>query len=117
MSNLTEDEIERMIVERVRDERERCALLCEMLASIHEASAARIRKEKTFTTRAIWPPFKLMTFVAPGAERDARVLERAAHGHRVVANCIRRGYDPREIKPCSTCDGSCDGSAACTRRR
>jgi hypothetical protein len=93
------EDYDRGVAEARRDETERCARLCEALAIVHETSAARTRRERTFTSRAIWPPGKLVTFVMPGAERDARALEAAADGHRTVARCIRLGYDARKLEP------------------
>lgn len=78
-----------------RDETERCALLCEMRGAISRQSAARIRKEGTYTIRAIWPPFKKLERVAPKWERNASLLDDVAQAFDVVAKCIRLGYDPR----------------------
>lgn len=83
-----------------RDEIERCSMLNDMLAGIHEASAARIRKAGEFTTRSIWPPFKKVTFVMPRAEKDAQIIEAAARSLRASAACMRAGYDPRTVDIC-----------------
>lgn len=87
------------IEEAVRDETERCALLCEMRADISRASAAKIRKDGSYTTRAIWPPFKLMTYVMPKWERNALLFEDVARAFDVVAGGIRAGWDPRKVAP------------------
>ena len=98
MADLSEDELYAMERAHRADETERCALLCEMRADISIVSADRVRKEGTFTARAIWPPFKKTTHVAPKWEYNAHLLEEVAKAFRVVANCIRKGYDPRELK-------------------
>lgn len=97
MSDLTENELIELVVDC---ERERCALLCEQLAAIHQKSADRIRKEGTYTGRSIWPPFKRVTHVAPAAERGAKQIEGSVRSLRVIAGCIRLRYDPHEmLKP------------------
>lgn len=97
MADLSEDELFAMERAHRADETERCALLNEQLATIHEASAARLRAEGSYTTRFLW--FKPVRYVRLQWERDARVLDRAAHGLRLVAHCIRMGYDPRKLQP------------------
>lgn len=83
----------------VEAERERCAKLCEMLASIHEASACRWRTKGSYSTRALWPLFKKIVRVLPSHEKTARALEASANGPRVIARCIRAGYDPDKVEP------------------
>jgi hypothetical protein len=82
------------IAEDVKRERERCAKLNEMLAEMHERSAARIRKKGEFVTYAFWPPFKKSVVTHPRWEKDARYVEACAHSLRAVANAIRKGADP-----------------------
>lgn len=77
------------------DERERCALLNEALAKIHEDNAQRIRKDGSYTVRALWPFWSKVVVVKPGWEREARVLEAAGRSLRVVARGCREGWDPR----------------------
>lgn len=126
---MTEDEVIQVTAYHkaaaIEHERERCALLCEMRADISIASADRVRREGTFTVRAIWPPFKKVEHVAAKWEYNARVLEDVAKAFRVVADCIRKGYDPRKLEPdpneqvkrCATCDGSCGSPLSCDRPR
>lgn len=97
MANLTEDEIAKMLDGARRDETERCALLNERLADIHEASATRTRKEGSYEVRALWPFGAKIVCVKPGWERNARIYEAAAHSLRTVARCVRAGHDPRKI--------------------
>lgn len=99
MSDLSEDELHKMIDDAVRDNTERCALLCEMRADISRASAAKIRKDGSYTTRAIWPPFKRMTYVMPKWERQALLFDDVARAFNVVAGGIRAGWDPRKVAP------------------
>jgi hypothetical protein len=106
MANLTEDEIGKMVDDAVREvtekmaeavakERERCALLAEALAFVWERSARKMRERGTYTTRALWPPLKKMTFVAPAFERAAKDIESAAKGLRdAVVVGIRAGWKP-----------------------
>src|ERR1035437_967467 len=80
------------------DERERCAKLNEMIAEIHEASARRMRE--LGSSRPLFWPFGARR-IRPAWERSAQHQDGAARSLRVVANCIRIGYDPRkqEIDP------------------
>jgi hypothetical protein len=98
---MTNEEQSRAIDSAVRyakeEESERCALLAETLASIHEASAARARKEGSYVVRALWPFGARSVVVRPGAERTARIMEAAASSLRVVATACRAGWDPRTI--------------------
>lgn len=94
------DTIEDQKDEAVDAERERCALLAEQLAAIHQKTADRWRAEGTYTTRAIWPPFKKLTLVTPAAERGAKQIEACVRSLRVIAGCIRLRYDPLNmLKP------------------
>jgi hypothetical protein len=79
------------IAPEVQAERDRCARICDELATNWETSAARIRAEGTFTTRAIWPPFRKTTCVFPGWEKAARDIEAAAHGVRAIESYIKSG--------------------------
>lgn len=79
------------------DEAERCALLCEQLAAIHRAGAALLREDGSYTTRTIWPFGKLITCVKPGYEREAKIRDAAVQTLTVIAECIRKGYDPHEL--------------------
>lgn len=81
----------------IRRERERCALLCEMLAARHQSNANRLRVAGTYTTRAIWPPLKKLTRVVPKWEQGARDIEACVRSLRVVASCIRKGFDPCDV--------------------
>lgn len=99
MSDLSEDELHKMIDDAVRDETERCALLCEMRADIALVSATKIRTAGTFTARSIWPPFKKETFVAPKWEKAAQEMEAVAQAFNSVGHGCRAGWDPRKIKP------------------
>lgn len=81
----------------VDDERERCYLLCKMRGDISRASAAKLRKDGTFTTRSIWPPFKRVTCVFPKWEEAAHDLDLVAEAFYAVAKGIREGWDPRNI--------------------
>jgi hypothetical protein len=95
-----EDDIRRDEAKRVKaEETERCALLCEMRGDIARASASKLRTDGTFTSRSIWPPFKLGTFVMPKWERAARDMEQVGEAFDMVAHCIRKGYDPRDLQP------------------
>jgi hypothetical protein len=102
---MTNEEQSKAIDSAVRyaidEERERCALNAEQLADIHEASAAKMRKDGSFVVRALWPFGKKVVCVRPAWENNARIIEAAAHGVRVVAAGIRSGYDPR-VKPPET---------------
>ena len=77
MSIIDDDELDEMMRGAVLRERERCAKLCEMLATIQEHSATRIR--------------------AKGVEWSALSLEEVARSHRAVALCIRNGFDPDRV--------------------
>ncbi len=112
-----------------KDAAERCALLAEGLAAIHEASAARIRREGTFTYG--W--FGRKKRVAPAWERAAKDMEAAAHGLRTIARGCRAGWDPRKCepdpnekievnpaavwKPCSRCSVPMDCASWCSCER
>jgi hypothetical protein len=74
------------------DEAERCALLVTMRADISRESAAKLRREGTYTG---WFG---SSRVAPKWEKAAQDLELVAHAFDVVADCIRKGYDPRDLK-------------------
>jgi hypothetical protein len=81
------------------DERERCALLAEALATRFEASAVRSRKDGSYTTMSLWPPFRSVTCVKPNWEKHAQALEAGAHALRyAIARGCREGWDPRKIK-------------------
>lgn len=80
------------------DDTERCARLCQMRADISRASAAKVRRDGTFTVRMIWPPFKKREVVALKWEAAARDHDAVANAFEVVATCIRKGYDPRTPK-------------------
>lgn len=80
-----------------RDETERCALLCEQLAAIHKAGAAKVREDGSYFVRALWPPFKRLKVVRPGYEREAQVRDAAVYSLTTIAKCIRAGYDPRTL--------------------
>lgn len=123
--DLDEDEADRQRA-AIMDERERCALLNEALADIHQKSADKFRVLGRYTTRAIWPLFKKVTCVLPGHERAARDIENVVRSLRTVAECIRKGYDPRDkqradelekLRPCIGCDNSCGSPASCDRLR
>lgn len=75
----------------IERERERCAGICDALATQWEAGASRIRTEGSFNTRSIWPPFRKITVVAPRFEQVARDIEGAAGGVRSIAALIRNG--------------------------
>jgi hypothetical protein len=77
----------------VTAERERCAWLCEELAGRWERSAAKLREDGSYTTRAVWPPGKKVTCVKPKWHQAALDTEAAAHGLRTVARGIREGWD------------------------
>lgn len=79
------------------DESERCALLCEQLADIHRRGAIKTRKAGSYTARALWPFGQSVTCVKPGWERLAQCQDGAANSLRTVADCIRKGYDPRDL--------------------
>lgn len=80
------------------DERERCALLAEALATRFEASAARSRKDGSYTTMSIWPPFRNVVCVKPNWEKHAQALEAGAHALRyAIARGCREGWDPRKV--------------------
>lgn len=83
-----------IVEEAVTAERERCAKLCILRGDISRESAKRLREAGTYTTRAIWPPFKKMTFVAPKWEASAQNFEGVGAAFDMVAECIRKGYDP-----------------------
>lgn len=100
MAQLTEDEINVMIMEARLDERERCAVLAEALATHYEASAERLRREGSYTVRALWPFGKLVTCIRPQWEAGAIQREAAAHGLRnAIARGCREGWDARKVKP------------------
>jgi len=99
------------------DEVERCAQLVTMRANIARESAAKLRGQGVYTIRAIWPPFRKYMRVVPKWEKAAQDMEHVAHAFDVVADIIRKGYDPRTLKRCSTCDGSCGSPSSCTRPR
>jgi hypothetical protein len=82
-----------------KDEIDRCAQLCGMRADISRASAAKLRKDGSYTVRCLWPFMAKRTLVAPKWEDAAQDMESVAHAFDVVADCIRRGYDPRKLKP------------------
>lgn len=84
------------IDEAVAVERERCAWLCEELAVRWERSAAKLRKDGSYDTRAIWPPGKRITCIKPRWKQAALDTEAAAHGLRTVARGIREGWDDPE---------------------
>lgn len=97
MANLTEDELAEMIDMARADERERCALLAEALATIFERRAAQLRTEGSYTTRALWPLGKPVTCVRPSWEKAAKVREDAADALRnAIATGCRAGWDPRK---------------------
>jgi hypothetical protein len=79
----------------VTDERERCARLVEMRAEIARESARAIRKGGRFTVRTLWPFLTKREVVAPRYETAAREMDQVAIAFAVVAECIRKGYDPR----------------------
>lgn len=81
------------------DDTERCARLCQMRADISRASAAKIRRDGSYTVRCIWPLFQLRTLIAPRWERAAQDHDAVANAFEVVATCIRKGYDPRTPDP------------------
>lgn len=87
--------IEREIDAAIRDEAERGALLCEQLARIHELGTAKTRKDGSY--QGGW--LGRQTFVRPNWEKLAQCQEGSAHSLRVVADCIRKGYDPRKLPP------------------
>lgn len=91
--------VTKLLDDAVTDEVERCALLVTMRANIARASGKRIRDKGTFTTRAIWPPFKKVVCVMPKWEQAARDMEAVARAFDEVAECIREGYDPRDLEP------------------
>jgi hypothetical protein len=103
MANLTEDELEVMERKARDDETERCAQLCTMRGDISRASAAKVRREGSisFYVRSIWPPFakRLVTHTNPKWESAARDLDEVGRAFDVVADCIRKGYDPRKLDP------------------
>lgn len=84
----------------VQTERDRCALICETVAKNWERLAAETRAEGSYTTRAVWPPFKPVTFVMPKWERNASHLESAAAAMRLVKKHIESGaVPPAPTKP------------------
>lgn len=84
------------IDDAVKDERERCAWLCEELAGRWERSAAKLRVDGSYTTRALWPPFKEVKCIKPNWEKAADDVDAAVHGLRTVARGIREGWDSEE---------------------
>jgi hypothetical protein len=94
------DRVYDSIVEHaVADERERCALLCEQLAGFHEQRAIKTRKDGEYFVRALWPFGKLIRCVKPGWEMLAQCQDGAGRSLRLIADCIRKGYDPRKLEP------------------
>lgn len=79
------------------DEVERCALLAEALATVHELKADEFRKLGAYSTRSIWPPFRVHTFIKPGYQREIDLREQAAGSLRTIAKCMRLGYDHRDL--------------------
>lgn len=80
----------------VKDERERCVWLCEQLAERWERSAAKLRADGSYTTRAIYPLFKKVTCIKPNWRKAADDIDAAVHGLRTVARGIREGWDSKE---------------------
>src|ERR1039457_3375714 len=72
MASLTEDELYAMERAHRADETERCAQLCTMRANISRASAAKLRRDGSYTVRCLWPLFQKRTHVAPKWENAAR---------------------------------------------
>lgn len=126
MANLTEAELDEMIRQARADEIERCAQLCTMRGDISRKSAAKLRKDGSYTTWAVWPPFKTATFVAPKWEQAAKDCESVAHAFDMLARGIRAGWDPRDLErerdqhlqikfPCTRCTDpmDCGSWASC----
>ena len=92
-----EDTMDEAIAHAVADERERCVVLCDELAAIHDACARRMRELGSY--KPFWP-FAARR-IKPAWERSAQHQDGAARSLRVIANCARIGYDPRkqEIDP------------------
>lgn len=80
----------------VQAERDRCALICETVAQNWERMAAETRADGSFTTRALWPPTKLVTVVRPAWEKAACHFEAAANAMRRVKGHIESGIRPPE---------------------
>ena len=99
--SFADPEITRAAGAMATDEVERCALLAEALATVHERKAVELRTH-TYSTRSLWPPFKRYDIVMPGYEREAKLRDQAASSLRTVAECMRRGYDPRDLEPDET---------------
>lgn len=78
-----------MVTPEVQAERDRCANLVRDLAEIWAGTAAKVRKEGSFTTRSLWPPFKKVTVVRPGWERYAVQVDDAVAGLRVLEKVVR----------------------------
>lgn len=129
MATLTEEELAQHTARAVRDEIERCALLVEMRADISRKSAAKLRKDGSYKTWSLWPPFKSVTLVAPKWERNASLFDDVARAFDVVAHGIRAGWDPRDLYkpspderikpsfPCFNCPAPMDcGSWQCCER-
>jgi hypothetical protein len=82
-----------------RDEIERCAMLCTMRGDISRETAKRLRAEGSYTTRAIWPPFKKSTHVHPKWEKNAEWFDLVAKAFDTLARGVRLGWDPRKLEP------------------
>lgn len=66
-------------------ERDRCAQIAENLAAVYDRVAANIRKSGTYTTRSIWPPFRVRTIIFTKWEAQAKEAEHVASN---IRTCI-----------------------------
>lgn len=79
------------------DERERCSLLADALATRWERSARRLREDGSYWGQALWPPFRSVKLVRPKWEEAARGCEAGAHGLRTISRGCKAGWDPRKF--------------------
>ncbi len=130
-----------------RDEAERCRLLVKMRGDMARVAAKKLRADGSFSLRALWPPFKKYTRVAPTWEKAARDMDAVADAFDAVARGIALGWDPRDLDkpspdekikldtwcpecktwtackhsdplgPCAACDTSCGDATSCARPR
>lgn len=99
MSETVVDFIDQALIKHVddiEDEKERCALLCDSLATSLEKAADQIEKDGSFTTRALWPLGKRVTSIMPKFKTAAASRRAAAQAIRVLSQGCREGWDPRK---------------------
>lgn len=124
MANLTEEELAEIVRRAVRDETERCALLVTTRGDISRRSAEKLRRDGTYSTWALWPLFKTVSYVAPKWAKQAEMFDLVGEAFDKVAECIRKGYDERKISrdlnagikfPCTRCTEpmECGSWASC----